>query len=242
VTVASPSQTHRLAYPHIHTTCARTCGGATAALCTDRLRDNRCRDLCGASDLLVRSHTPGVRAHARTHARTHACSYAALQSWGILACIGIITGLLAAAVDIGVAWFADIKLGYCSHAFWIPRYKCCIASRNYFSCAEWRLWSEYLGFERGSALGGIADFLVFVGAAVLFATVAAYLVASWSLLAAGDGIPEAKTFAGGFGIPGHLSKTTLVTKACAVVLAVSRSAPRCCCYPLPRRLLDVAAI
>ncbi len=159
----------------------------------------------------------------RRHRLSFARRYEALQSWGILACIGVITGLLAAAVDIGVAWFADIKLGYCSHTFWIPRYKCCIASMNYFSCPEWRSWSEHLGFERGSALGGMADFLVFVGSAVAFATLAAYLVASWSLLAAGDGIPEAKTFAGGFGIPGHLSKTTLVTKACAVVLAVSRS-------------------
>ncbi|KAF1344928.1 chloride channel [Delphinella strobiligena] len=146
------------------------------------------------------------------------------QTWWILVATGIAVGAIAAGIDIAVDWLADLKTGICKDhgdggAFYLKRGFCCWGYEDLDQCPDWSTWSGAVGVK--SAGGGwIVNFVFYVMFSVLFASVAAFLVAKFSPHAKQSGIPEIKTVLGGFVIRRFMGIWTLVTKSLGLALAV----------------------
>lgn len=52
-------------------------------------------------------------------------SYDAAQAWIVVTIIGAAIGLNAAVLNIATEWLSDIKLGYCTTAFYLNEDFCC---------------------------------------------------------------------------------------------------------------------
>lgn len=52
-------------------------------------------------------------------------SYDAGQAWLVVTLVGIAIGLIAACLNIITEWLSDIKLGYCTTAFYLNESFCC---------------------------------------------------------------------------------------------------------------------
>ena len=52
-------------------------------------------------------------------------SYDAGQAWIVVSLVGIAIGLIAACLNIITEWLSDIKLGYCTTAFYLNESFCC---------------------------------------------------------------------------------------------------------------------
>lgn len=57
-------------------------------------------------------------------------SYDAAQGWIVVTIIGAAIGLNAAFLQIVTEWLSDIKLGYCSTAFYLNENFCCWGEDN----------------------------------------------------------------------------------------------------------------
>jgi chloride channel 3/4/5 len=57
-------------------------------------------------------------------------SYDAAQGWIVVTIIGAAIGLNAAFLNIVTEWLADIKLGYCTTAFYLNEDFCCWGEDN----------------------------------------------------------------------------------------------------------------
>ena len=57
-------------------------------------------------------------------------SYDAAQGWIVVTLIGIAIGLNAAFLNIVTEWLSDIKLGYCTTAFYLNEQFCCWGEDN----------------------------------------------------------------------------------------------------------------
>lgn len=68
--------------------------------------------------------------------------YEAAQGWIVITIIGAAIGLNAAFLNIITEWLADIKMGYCTTAFYLNENFCCWGEDN--GCPEWHRWT---GFE-----------------------------------------------------------------------------------------------
>lgn len=68
--------------------------------------------------------------------------YEAAQGWIVITIIGVAIGLNAAFLNIITEWLSDIKMGYCTTAFYLNENFCCWGEDN--GCAEWHRWT---GFE-----------------------------------------------------------------------------------------------
>lgn len=66
-------------------------------------------------------------------------SYDAAQGWIVVTIIGAAIGLNAAFLNIVTEWLADIKLGYCTTAFYLNENFCCMGEDN--GCADWHRWT-----------------------------------------------------------------------------------------------------
>ena len=133
-----------------------------------------------------------------------------MESWIVLALIGVTCGVIATIVDVGADWATDLKFGYCNRGFWINRGVCCRDSSDMMGCPEW----NDLSTEPHLA------FLMYVGMAVSMATYSAWLTSVFSPYAAGSGIPEIKVILGGFMIQRFLGFWTLLIKVVGLVLSV----------------------
>ncbi|KAJ9191648.1 hypothetical protein DTO164E3_8756 [Paecilomyces variotii] len=136
-------------------------------------------------------------------------SYDAGQTWLVVTIVGAAIGLNSAFLNIVTEWLSDVKLGYCTSAFYLNEQFCCWGSEN--GCPEWRHWSS-IGF-----LNYIAYFIF----AVLFAFVSATLVKSFAPYAAGSGISEIKCIIAGFVMKGFLGAWTLLIKSIGLPLAIA---------------------
>ena len=137
-------------------------------------------------------------------------AYDAMESWILLALIGITCGVIATFVDVGADWATDLKFGYCGRGFWINRGVCCRDSSDMMGCPEW----QDLSTEPHLA------FMLYVGMAVAMATYSAWLTSTFAPYAAGSGIPEIKIILGGFAIPRFLGFWTLLIKIVGLILSV----------------------
>jgi len=52
-------------------------------------------------------------------------SYDAGQAWIVVSLVGMAIGLIAACLNIITEWLSDIKLGYCTTAFYLNESFCC---------------------------------------------------------------------------------------------------------------------
>ncbi|KAF3037487.1 hypothetical protein E8E12_004711 [Didymella heteroderae] len=133
----------------------------------------------------------------------------ASQVWIILVAAGILSGGIAAFIDVASDWLADLKTGYCSSIegdgrFYLNKGFCCWGIETGDQCADWQEWGSAMGI---GSVGGkwVVEYIFFVLFSVLFAA----------------GIPEIKTVLGGFVIRHFLGGWTLVTKTLGLCLAVA---------------------
>ncbi|KAF1357752.1 hypothetical protein EJ07DRAFT_167397 [Lizonia empirigonia] len=149
----------------------------------------------------------------------------ASQVWIILVAAGILSGGIAAFIDVASDWLADLKTGYCSSVegdgrFYLNKGFCCWGIDTGDQCADWQEWGSAIGIGNG---GGkwIVEYIFFILFSVLFAACASLLVREFSPYARHSGIPEIKTVLGGFVIRHFLGGWTLVTKTLGLCLAVA---------------------
>ncbi|KAH7088718.1 chloride channel [Paraphoma chrysanthemicola] len=137
-------------------------------------------------------------------------AYDAGQAWIVVTLVGAAIGLNAAFLNIVTEWLSDIKLGYCSTAFYLNESFCCWGAEG--GCPEWKHWG-----------GGFwpLSYLVYILFAGIFSFTAARLVKSFAPYAAGSGISEMKCIIAGFVMKGFLGATTLFIKSIGLPLAIA---------------------
>ncbi|KAL1655672.1 chloride channel [Didymella pomorum] len=149
----------------------------------------------------------------------------ASQVWVILVAAGVLSGGIAAFIDVASDWLADLKTGYCSTVegdgrFYLNKGFCCWGIETGDQCADWQDWGSAMGI---GSVGGkwVVEYIFFILFSVLFAACASLLVREFSPYAKHSGIPEIKTVLGGFVIRHFLGGWTLVTKTLGLCLAVA---------------------
>ncbi|KAF2714616.1 chloride channel protein 3 [Pleomassaria siparia CBS 279.74] len=147
------------------------------------------------------------------------------QIWLILIAAGILSGGIAAFIDVASDWLGDLKTGYCSNVdgdgrFYLNRGFCCWGYTEESRCHDWHPWSTAFGIH--SVAGGwVVEYIVFVLFSVLFAACASLLVREYSTYAQHSGIAEIKTVLGGFVMRRFLGVWTLIVKTLGLCLAVA---------------------
>ncbi|KAL1643754.1 glycerol ethanol, ferric requiring protein [Diplodia intermedia] len=136
-------------------------------------------------------------------------AYDAGQAWIVVSLVGIAIGLNAAFLNIITEWLSDIKLGYCTTAFYLNEQFCCWGAEN--GCKEWRRWSTFWP----------VNYLLYIVFSTAFAFIAGRLVKSFAPYAAGSGISEIKCIVAGFVMKGFLGFKTLAIKSITLPLAIA---------------------
>ncbi|GAB1735806.1 hypothetical protein NU219Hw_g5149t1 [Hortaea werneckii] len=137
-------------------------------------------------------------------------AYDAGQGWIVVTLIGIAIGLNAAFLNIVTEWLSDLKLGYCTTAFYLNESFCCWGAES--GCPAWHRWS-------GSFWP--LNYLLYAVFATLLAFCSALLVKGYAPYAAGSGISEIKCIIAGFVMKGFLGFWTLLIKTLAMPLAIA---------------------
>ncbi|KAL8702842.1 MAG: hypothetical protein Q9201_003982 [Fulgogasparrea decipioides] len=135
--------------------------------------------------------------------------YDAGQAWIVVTLVGAAIGLNAGFLNIITEWLSDIKLGYCTTAFYLNENFCCWGDEK--GCPEWHRWSSFWPLNY---------FFYFVSSTI-FALAAASLVRAFAPYAAGSGISEIKCIIAGFVMKGFLGFWTLLIKSICLPLAIA---------------------
>ena len=136
-------------------------------------------------------------------------AYDAGQGWIVVTLIGIAIGLNAAFLNIVTEWLSDIKLGYCTTAFYLNESFCCWGAES--GCNEWHSWSSFWP----------VNYVLYIVFSTIFAFTSARLVKSFAPYAAGSGISEIKCIIAGFVMKGFLGFWTLLIKSICLPLAIA---------------------
>lgn len=136
-------------------------------------------------------------------------AYDAGQGWIVVSLIGAAIGLNAAFLNIITEWLSDVKLGYCSTAFYLNESFCCWGAEE--GCDEWHRWSTLWPI----------NYLLYIAFSTIFAFTSAKLVKSFAPYAAGSGISEIKCIIAGFVMKGFLGFWTLLIKSIGLPLAIA---------------------
>lgn len=136
-------------------------------------------------------------------------SYDAATAWIVVTIVGIVIGLIAAALNIITEFLADVKLGYCTTAWYLNEGFCCYGSEE--GCDEWHRWTPF----------AVTNYFIYAIFAVILAFLSAYLVKAYAPYAAGSGISEIKCIIAGFVMKGFLGFWTLFIKALCLPLAIA---------------------
>lgn len=136
-------------------------------------------------------------------------SYDAAQGWIVVTLIGVAIGLNAAFLNIVTEWLSDIKMGYCTTAFYLNEKFCCWGEDN--GCDDWHRWTGF----------GPVNYILYLLFAVSFAFTSAVMVRSFAPYAAGSGISEIKCIIAGFNMKGFLGLRTLLIKSIGLPLAIA---------------------
>ncbi|AOA62260.1 Anion/proton exchange transporter [Komagataella phaffii CBS 7435] len=126
--------------------------------------------------------------------------------WLCLASIGVFVGIIAGCLNIITEWLTSIKNGYCSTAWYLNREFCCMGL-SHDDCPFWNPWP--------------ASYLLYIGWSVLFASIGAILVKTYSKTAAGSGISEIKIIVSGFDFKAFLNQATLFIKSLTLPLVIA---------------------
>ena len=149
-------------------------------------------------------------------------AFYSVQGWIIMGIIGVMCGIIAAAIELGTTWTFDLKTGICGMRFWLSKESCCLLYSNSDSCPAWQSWAQILHLS-GSVDSYIANYLFFILWALFMAVLACWFVIIYAPYAAGGGIPEVKTYLGGFVIPKLLGFKVLVIKSIGLVKIEKKS-------------------
>lgn len=136
-------------------------------------------------------------------------AYDAGQGWIVVSLIGAAIGLNAAFLNIVTEWLSDVKLGYCTTAFYLNESFCCWGAEE--GCPEWHHWSSLWPI----------NYLLYIVFSTIFAYTSARLVKSFAPYAAGSGISEIKCIIAGFVMKGFLGFWTLLIKSIGLPLAIA---------------------
>lgn len=136
-------------------------------------------------------------------------SYDAAQAWVVVTLVAVMIGLIAAALNIITEYLSDLKMGYCTTAWYLNEGFCCYGAEN--GCDEWHRWTRF----------SLANYVIYTIMAILLAAAASFLVKSYAPYAAGSGISEIKCIIGGFVMKGFLGFWTLLIKAIGLPLAIA---------------------
>ncbi|KAF2083472.1 hypothetical protein K490DRAFT_51589 [Saccharata proteae CBS 121410] len=136
-------------------------------------------------------------------------AYDAGQAWIVVTLVGVAIGMNAAMLNIVTEWLSDIKLGYCTTAFYLNEQFCCWGAEN--GCKEWHRWSRFWPI----------NYFLYIVFSTLFAFVSARLVKTYAPYAAGSGISEIKCIIAGFVMKGFLGFKTLMIKSIGLPLAIA---------------------
>ena len=170
----------------------------------------KARSTIGTSGGAARAGKPWMLGRGRGKWRRKiAEAYDAGQAWIVVTLVGAAIGLNAAFLNIVTEWLSDIKLGYCTTAFYLNESFCCWGAEA--GCAEWKRWSGWWPI----------NYVSYMGFAAVFAWTAARLVKSFAPYAAGSGISEMKCIIAGFVMKGFLGFTTLFIKSIGLPLAIA---------------------
>ena len=90
----------------------------------------------------------------------------ASQVWIILVAAGILSGGIAAFIDVASDWLGDLKTGYCSSVegdgrFYLNKGFCCWGIETGDQCADWQEWGSAMGI---GSVGGkwIVEYIFFI--------------------------------------------------------------------------------
>lgn len=136
-------------------------------------------------------------------------AYDAAQAWVVITLVGIVIGLNAAALNIITEYLSDVKLGYCTTAWYLNEGFCCYGAEA--GCAEWKRWTSFT----------VANYFIYACFAIIFAFTSAFLVKSYAPYAAGSGISEIKCIIAGFIMKGFLGFWTFLIKSICLPLAIA---------------------
>lgn len=136
-------------------------------------------------------------------------SYDAAQAWIVVTVVAVVIGLNAAVLNIVTEYLSDLKMGYCTTAWYLNEGFCCYGAED--GCDEWKRWSSFT----------VVNYLVYTIIAILLAATASYLVKIYAPYAAGSGISEIKCIIGGFVMKGFLGFWTLLIKSICLPLAIA---------------------
>lgn len=149
---------------------------------------------------------------------------------------GVCIGVNAAIISIMSEWFSDLKMGYCSDAWWLNQAFCCweMEGEEIDGCDSWHSWSSvtlarwfiFVLFAV-SPSRSLSDRSLTEAPQTLFAFVASHLVKSLAKYAAGSGISEIKCILAGFVMQGFLGFATFFIKSMTLVWAFVVSRPSC---------------
>ncbi|KAL9011596.1 MAG: hypothetical protein Q9173_003572 [Seirophora scorigena] len=136
-------------------------------------------------------------------------TYDAGQAWIVVTLVGAAIGLNAGFLNIITEWLSDIKLGYCTTAFYLNENFCCWGDEK--GCPEWHPWSSFWPL----------NYFLYLLFSTFFALTSASLVKAFAPYAAGSGISEIKCIIAGFVMKGFLGFWTLLIKSICLPLAIA---------------------
>ncbi|KAI8067972.1 chloride channel [Gongronella butleri] len=141
------------------------------------------------------------------------------QSWIVVCLVGAAIGFNSALIAIVTNWLSDIKIGYCSNAWWLNKKFCCWEiEEEHDICELWTPWSDALGLGHDTY---VVNWFMYIVMATLFAATCAHMVKTFAPYAAGSGISEIKCIIAGFVMRGFLGGWTLVMKSIGLTMAVA---------------------
>jgi chloride channel 3/4/5 len=90
----------------------------------------------------------------------------ASQIWIVLIAAGVLSGGIAAFIDVASDWLGDLKAGYCSNVdgdgrFYLNKGFCCWGYSEYAKCNDWHPWSAALGVHSVGG-GWVVEYIFFV--------------------------------------------------------------------------------
>ncbi|KAI5959974.1 GEF1 [Candida margitis] len=132
-----------------------------------------------------------------------------ISNWLVLACMGVVIGLIAGSLNIITSFLSSARVGYCKRGFYLSESFCCWGE-NGEHCENWTKWTSLSGF----------NYIIYILISLLMSYTAAKIVKSYAPFAAGSGISEIKCVVSGFVMDGFLGWWTLAIKSLGLPLAI----------------------